>query len=202
MPIDQSDLPLIFALQGGASFLGPIPAPVVFGTAVGLVRPERLDLDRPTRGQIIHTADRAFLDDFGEGVQELVFMGTTGYDNPSGWAGLVSFKALELLFVEYERRRKRTADLLLDPDSVKLYYFDVLNLEALSLYPRRFRLTRSRQRPLLYQYDLRFDVVEDLLTNTLFDLPDFLKSFDLSGLLQGIQTLGVRFTESVRLLAA
>lgn len=198
MPLDQTDLPIIFALQGGSFFLGPIPAPVIFGTAAGLVRPERLDIDRPTRGLITHTAGTAFLDDFGEGVQELAFVGTTGYDNPTGWAGLASWKALEFLLIEYERRRERTAALLQDPNDVKLYYFDTLNLEAFSLYPRRFRMTRNKQRPLLYNYDLRFDVLADLLTDTLYTGgANLLTSFDVSSLLTGVKNMATRFISGI-----
>ena len=165
MPINQTNLPILLVLQGGEFFAGQIPAPFLFGTAGGIVRPENLSLTRPSAGTVVHTAGHgsAFLDDFGPAPGSLTLQGSTGYDVPTGFAGLAAFKALELLLQEYLDRRKRTADAGIDPDTVNLFYFDILNAEAFLIYPATFTLDRNKRGPLMYFYRMQFHLLRDLL---------------------------------------
>lgn len=157
IPAIQKNVPIALVLFGGG-----IVTPFVWNTPLGGVRPEHIGLARPSRGTITHTAGAAFLDDFGEGVGQLVLSGHTGWIQ-DGTPGFVKFKVLEAIFVEYLRRRKALAAAGQDPNDVKLWYLDVLNAEALSVYPHEFRLERTRSRPLLYLYHMRFAVLLDLL---------------------------------------
>jgi hypothetical protein len=161
--ISQKWMPIIFALYGSG-----IPIVVPFGIQqVGLIRPEQLTISRQARGTVIHTAEDAFLEDFGEGVPRLTMAGTTGW-NSSVIAGLPGLKLLEGLFVDYLQQRKKLAKSGGDPNAVQLVYIDTLNFEAFSVYPHEFTLERTRQRPLLYMYRMQFSVLKDLLQSTLF----------------------------------
>jgi hypothetical protein len=177
MPISQKNRPIILILQGGEFFsLGIIPVPFLFGSPGGIVRPENLQILRPARGTVVHTAGAAFLDDFGEGVGTIVMQGHTGWSEPA-LAGEVAFQQLRLMFQEYLARRKRTKLANLDPDGVRLIYLDSLNLEAFLVYPHEFSLKRSRTRPLLYMYHLRLSILRDLLQEGVSEVTDFLGDF-------------------------
>ena len=163
-PMNQENLPMIFLLQGGESFLGAIPLPFILGGPGGIVRPDQWALHRPTKGSVISTADNSFLDDFGAGVPTLTMSGSTGWSGPLD--GIVALKSLELLLTEYLNRRARTAAAFGNPDDVTLYYFDTLQAQAFTLYPFEMGVDRSKRSPLLYYYRLRFAVLRDLLNDT------------------------------------
>lgn len=198
MPLDQSDLPIILTVSGGSSFLGPLPIPFLFGGPGGIVRPESLSVPRPTRGSVIHTADSAFLDDFGPGVPQITMQGHTGWNNPTGFAGLPALKALEALFLEYLARRKRTADALGDPNDVTMGFFDVLNGQAFSVYPIEFSADRQARRgALLYYYRMRFWVLKDYLHSPVLPaLPDFVSDWlgNFSGISSRLSGIGSAFS--------
>lgn len=175
MPLDQSDLPIILSVRGGSFFLGGlVPIPFLLGGPGGIVRPEALSITRPSRGSVVHTADSAFLDDFGHGVAQISLQGSTGYSE-SPLSGLPGIKALEALFNEYLARRQRTADAGGDPNSVVMDYLDVLNAQAFQVYPVEFAVDRrAKQGALLYYYRIRFWATRDYLhAPVLPGLPDF-----------------------------
>lgn len=196
MLLDQSSMPILFLLQGGLSIFGPLPAPFLFGTAAGIVRPQQAQIIRPARGTITHTAKDAFLDDFGVGVPQLFLSGTTGYNEPEGFAGLPALVALRALFLEYLDRRQRTAEANLDPDSVVLLYIDTLNLEACRVYPHEFTWDKNATKPLLWDYRMRLSVLEDYLASLVFKqkIPNILPFLrDLGSLGTGLVNLAGRF---------
>jgi hypothetical protein len=198
MPFPQKDLPILLDLQGGGFFSSPLnfPLPLLFGTPVGIIRPENLTITRPDRGTVVHTAGNAWLDDFGRGVPTLTFSGHTGWQEPSvALASIVAFKLFEALLVEYEERRKRVAAKGGDPDVVKLLYFDALNAQAFVLYPIEFTLNRTKSHPLLYFYQARFYVLFDLIYDSLYGyLPtDFLDFTGLGPMAKNILELAKNF---------
>jgi hypothetical protein len=198
MPFPQKDLPILLDLQGGGFFSSPLnfPLPLLFGSPAGIIRPENLTLTRPNRGTVIHSAENAWLDDFGRGVPILTFSGHTGWQEPSvALASIVAFKLFEALLVEYEERRKRTAAAGGDPDTVKLLYFDALNAQAFVLYPIEFTLNRTKSHPLLYFYQARFYVLFDLIYDSLYGyLPtDFLDFTGLGPMAKNILELAKNF---------
>lgn len=167
MAIIQENLPIVFILVGSPLLQG-LPGPVVFGNPGMIIRPESLSISRPTRGTITHTAKSAFLDDFGMGIPILSLSGHTGYNEPlPGFAGLPALKVIESLFILYEQSREQLATINADPDLVKLYYFDVLNLQAFSLFPQELTVERMKTRSLLYFYRMRFAVLQDLEADVL-----------------------------------
>lgn len=168
MPIDQKNLPILIILQGGEFFGTTIPLPFLFGTGIGVTRPDTWQLTRPSRGTVTHTAASAFLDDFGAGIPTLVIAGNTGWNKPAGIAGLVALQYLEVIFQEYLARRKRTAEAGLDPDLVHLFYLDALNLQAFLVYPHEFNIDRAKNNPLLFMYRIRFTVLHDLKYELLY----------------------------------
>ena len=167
-PIPQKYLPILFLLHGGG-----FPLPIVFGnlTPLEILRPENYSLTRISRGTVTQTIGGAFLDDFGEGPGQLLIAGHTGWGAGTfGIPGVIKLKALEAMFIEYEARRMRLRDRNQDPSVVQLWITDALNLEALSLYPLEFSLDRSRSKPLLYFYRMRFVVLADLLSDFVYSV--------------------------------
>lgn len=171
MPISQRNLPIVIILQGGELFAEFFPLPFIFGPG-GIIRPEAWQLIRPSRGTVVHTAEDAFLEDYGPGVPTLLLSGHTGWDNPTGLAGIVAFQLLEAMFQEYLRRRKRNAAAGFDPDNVRLIYLDTLNIQAFLVYPQEFHAEKSKRNALLYYYRLRFTVLVDLKYEGLYGIAD------------------------------
>jgi hypothetical protein len=163
----QQFMPIVFILYSGLNLIdlatGEIPIIVPFGIPlIGLVRPDHLSIHRRARGAIMHAARGAVLDDFGEGAPQLLMQGNTGWRG-SLISGMTGFKLIELLMIEYERRRLTRTQQGRDPNDVKLWYFDVLNLEAFEIYLHESTFEKDRTRPLLYFYRIRATVVKDLL---------------------------------------
>jgi hypothetical protein len=167
----QESRPLIFVLLNEASLGAALASPplfTIFGKP-GIEHPEMWTYRRPSRGTVINTVGGAFLDDFGEGVGRITIEGHTGWFQGDG--GLVQFKNLEQIFIQYHARRDAlTATEGADPNAIQLYMIDTLNLEASSVYPEDFTMVRSRNRPLLYQYRISLVVLVDLLQAAISDL--------------------------------
>ena len=198
MPLDQTTLPIILTLTGGEAFASSFPVPFLFGGPGGIVRPQSLSWQRPSRGTVIGTAiaGKPFLEDFGQGVPQLIVHGHTSWSQPGQRAGLPGLKALEVLFQEYLTRRQRTAAALGDPDSVKLTWIDVLDATAFSVYPIEFAADRSaKPNPLLYYYRMRFWVVRDLLADLVDTITDDVFSWlnDTTGIFTRLDQVGAAF---------
>lgn len=205
MPI-QEHLPIVFVLVG-PSILKGIPAPLVFGSPGMVIRPETWSLSRGVRSTITHTASNAFLDDFNMGVPILSLSGHTGFSEPSKLAGLPALKLLEALFILYEQSREQFASLNFDPNLIKIYYFDVLNLQALSISPQEFVVERMKSRSLLYFYRMRFAVLQDLGADALDWLTtpktgNALDRRDTDALQHGFLSVGNQFNTGLERLAA
>lgn len=166
-----------------ASPLGLIPPPSQKDRPVGLLlldtgipvgvpylfypRPEDLQYTHPTRGTVIQTMDGGFVDDFGEGLVDIIVTGNTGWQGTL-LPGEVKFQILrELVVIQYHNLRKLHADRGQPIDKVKLYWIDTLNVVMYEIYPVSFTARKNRQRPLLFQYTLRMTGI-----NRLFSIGD------------------------------
>lgn len=165
-PGNQEGKPIVFVLWGGG-----IPLVVPFALPyVGIIRPQTIRVHRPTRGTTYQTATSAFVDHYGEGLPQLMVTGHTGWSqNPV--SGLVGFKLIEALFVEWNRRLLRVPD----PTAVHLWYLDALLLEAFEVYLHDWQADKVAAQSQLYNYTLRASVLEDLLQDAIYGfIDDFL----------------------------
>lgn len=153
-PPSQKDLPIGLVLTMGMSIGGfSIPAPVSFH--LFSPRPEDVQYAYSTRGTIIQTFDGGFVDDFGEGLVDILVSGTTGWRGGM-LDGMSSFVILRELVVRmYHKLRAMQATAGLPIENVKLYWVDSLNLCVYEVYPLSFTGKKNKQRPLMYQYTLR-----------------------------------------------
>lgn len=149
-----------FLLVGGDGIFGlGIPEPFILNP-----NPEDINYNHPTRISVVQTFGGAYLDDFGEGVTELSISGTTGHHNPNsllklnGEALLIGLR--DMLLKDFHKDRQKKADAGQDPNDVKLFMLDALNDLMCNVYPITAQIRRNKQRPLLFQYHLRFAVLE------------------------------------------
>ena len=165
-PTTQEGKPIVFILWGGG-----IPLVVPFAIPyVGIIRPQSIRIHRPTRGTTYQTATSAFVDHYGEGLPQLMVTGHTGWKG-SAVSGIVGFKLIEALFVEWNRRLLRVAD----PTMVHLWYLDALMMEAFEVYLNDWQADKAAAQSQLYNYTLRASVTSDLLQDAIYGfLDDFL----------------------------
>ena len=128
----------------------PIPIPYLF-----YPRPEDLQYTHPSRGTVIQTFDGGWIDDFGEGLTDIVATGHTGW-NGELLPGELKFYALrDLVILQYHQQRANNAAAGFPIENVHLFWVDTLNMFVYEVYPISFMSKKNRQRPLLYQYSLR-----------------------------------------------
>lgn len=145
--ISQKDRPVGLVLL---DLMVPVPVPYLF-----YPRPEDLTYTYPSRGTIIQTLDGGWVDDWGEGLTDIVAKGTTGWNGEQLPGELKYYALRDLVMLEYHELRAAHAKAGIPIDYVKLYWVDTLNLTVYEVYPVSFVGNRNRQRPLLYQFTLR-----------------------------------------------
>ena len=151
-PIPQKYRPCALSLLGGPTF---------FYTHVFWIRPEEVTYTRPTRATIVQTLGGAWADDWGEGVQEIVANGHTGWRGNLYIPGELGFLNLrELVIEQFHKSRLNKTQSGQDPDTVSLVWTDTLNDVNAYVYPAQFQLKRHKSRPLLYQFSLRLLVLD------------------------------------------
>ncbi len=165
-PISQKNRPVGIAVTGGT-----IPWFYLF-----YPRPEDLQYTHPGRGTIIQTFSGGFVDDFGEGLTDIIATGHTGW---AGGAipGELKFYALrDMVVLNYHAMRQARAKAGMSIDSVKMYWADTLNMVVYEVYPVSFTTKKNRQRPLLYQFTLRMTGLKRVfgLSNIVGNLPPLL----------------------------
>lgn len=121
-----------------------------------LTRPEEIQYTKPTRAALIHTLGGAWVDDWGEGVNEIQISGHTGYRTSAGPGLLHMLNLRYMIFEGFHNRRMARAAAAQDVDLVELYLVDTLNGTAGRVFPVSFQLRRHKSRPLLYLYQMRF----------------------------------------------
>ena len=159
-PINQQEGKTVyFMLYTQGRFKG---TPVKF---VLPINPEDWNFSRSERVHVIQTLGVPFLDDFGTGVPAINIRGITGWRTRllTGMDGQSAYKFLKQNIIdEYFNQRQLKIDLNLDPDQVRLILINCVDKTSYDVTPAETRLLRNRARPLLYQYDLNFRVLEDL----------------------------------------
>jgi hypothetical protein len=156
-PIPQKDRPVGLVV---IDLLGlPIPWTYLF-----YPRPEDLQYTHPSRGTVIQTFDGGFVDDFGEGLTDIIATGNTGWSGGMIPGELKWYILRDMVVIRYHEMRKAKADAGLPIDSVKMYWVDTLNMLVYEVYPISFVARKNKQRPLLYQFTLRMTGINRLFS--------------------------------------
>lgn len=165
--------PIAFVLQKGGSF----------GTPVTLkVRPEDLTRTEPSRIAVTQTLGREVIgwsDNFGAGLPTVNISGHTGWRTSagSGEDGAEAFETLNTLIMEeYHQAKQAAVDAGTDPATVKLLFVDMLDDFVYSVAPMQFVLRRSKNRPLLFQYNIQMQAISTSI-DTQFQVLPFFGSF-------------------------
>jgi hypothetical protein len=167
IPITQKYRPIGLAMVAepfGADL--PIVGDLLMAPAWGHVfgvRPEEMTFTNPTRNTIVQTFGGAWADDWGEGVKEVTIQGHTGWRGGLIPGELEWHNLKRLVFDAYHRIRRELSQLGQDPDVIKLYLVDTLNVHVFEVYPTEYRLKRHKQRPLLFQYTIRLHVLRSVI---------------------------------------
>ncbi len=187
-PTDQTARKIEFAMIGfGSDWL-----PGLNWQHDMVVRPEEITYTHPTRATVVQTLGGAFVDDFGEGITEIVVNGHTGWrhapdpanasgNSPDGLERIYNLRYN--LFQVYHEKRMEAAQNGKSPDEVRLYFFDHLHDAFYKVYPQSLQVRKNKTRPLLYQYQLRMIGLEKVVEDS--DLID--ATLDLvGGIIEGL----------------
>ncbi len=150
--------PISFLLDDAVSGAGSAEAVSLY------VRPEDLTRQDPSRVTVNQTLGGAWADGFGPGVPMITIAGHTGWRrDQAGEDGEGRFRALrDQVFDQWHKRRAAAIKAGRDPSGVKLVYSDALDSMACVVAPMNFVLRRSRQRPLLLQYQIQMAVLGEV----------------------------------------
>lgn len=136
-PIPQKNRPIVLAIfkNGFPFWMHPF-----------FLRPEDITYTYPTRVNVVQTLGGAFADDFGEGLAEVVMNGHTGWRGAIGIPGEIEFHNIRDMVIEnYHRLRQENSSAGLDPDLVKMYLVDTLNITMYEVYPIYFQVKKNKQ---------------------------------------------------------
>lgn len=129
-------------------------------------RPEDITYTHPTRASVVQTLGGAWVDDFGEGLVDIVLNGHTGWraldaGHPLDDGMIKLYDLRHNLFEVYHQDRMAAAQDGLDPDdAVQLFLNDALHKIGFRVYPVSLQIRKNKSRPLLYQYQLRLTGLE------------------------------------------
>lgn len=130
------------------------------------VNPEEFSVSRNERVQVVQTLGEPFIDEFGKGMPTLTVRGTTGWrirPTIENIDGHEAFRRLHRNFIDgYFDQRQAKVGAGLNPDDVMLVVVNNVDDLSYKVVPQNFKLLRSRVKPLLYQYEITFGVLEDL----------------------------------------
>lgn len=125
-----------------------------------LPNPEELSIPEPVRFQLLQTAGGVYIDNFGRGIAQISLQGTTGWSlrsTSTGEAdGVQQFKKLR----NQVYRAYIDGDNTSAPDEYELRLHDVGLGDTYIVFPTQFQLSRSRTRPLLFQYNFQLVVID------------------------------------------
>lgn len=125
------------------------------------IRPEELSYEIPSRSVVHSTLGGAWIDDFGVGIKTIHLTGNTGWRGVliPGELWFLNFR--ELIYETYFRRRLEASNSGQDPDTVRLFFVDTLNMIMAWVHPTEFVHKRSKTKPLLHQYSVKLTVVKE-----------------------------------------
>jgi hypothetical protein len=160
--------PIAFLLNDGGSFGAPVALKV---------RPEDLQRTEPSRIAVTQTLGRTtsgWADNFGAGLPSCTISGHTGWraGGVSGEDGAQHFVTLhDVVMPRYHAAKQAMIERGGDPTAVKLLFVDMLDGFCWNVAPMNFQLRRSRNRPLLFQYNLQLQAIATDIDNPLRILP-------------------------------
>lgn len=119
-----------------------------------ILNPEEFSQPEPNRVSLTQTKGGAWIDDFGGGVPEIAFKGTTGFKNGTGdpTSGFNKFKELRDLIREYYFKQAPGTEVT---EKQEMIFHNYTDGEHWVVTPKIFSLMRSIARPLMYLYDIQ-----------------------------------------------
>lgn len=160
-PIPQQNRPMsLIVLDTGFSLLGAFSVPSIPWFALFYPRPEDIQYTYPSRGTVVQTFDGGFVDDFGAGVADITVSGHTGWRGVLLPGEVEFYNLRDMIMSRFHLLRKAKADAGQPIDTVKMYWVDTLSLQMYEVYPISFVGRKNKQRPLLYQYQIRLAGLE------------------------------------------
>ncbi|MBB3017719.1 hypothetical protein FHR70_000759 [Microvirga lupini] len=160
--------PIAFVLNNGGSLGSPVSLKI---------RPEDLQRNEPSRIAVTQTLGRTtqgWADNFGAGLPSCTISGHTGWrkGGSSGEDGAEHFLTLhDTVMPAYHAAKQAAIEIGTDPASVKLLFVDMLDGFCWNVAPMSFTLRRSRNRPLLFQYNIALQAISTDIDNPLRILP-------------------------------
>lgn len=139
---------------------------VLFRLFTFSIKPEELMQDEPARVNVIKTLGGAYVEEWGRGSITMTIRGTTGYKERIGNNGMTDG------FQEFKELRNDIYRYFLEPNGTMKQYlketYDLMfyNWEDQEFYyivPNKFSLLRSKNKPLLYQYDFSFTCIKPII---------------------------------------
>ncbi len=130
------------------------------------INPEEFSQEEPSRSSVIKTLGGAYVEEWGRDLININIKGTTGYGkryyaNGKETDGYQTFKDLRdkiyRYFLEPQGRMKQT-----QTSKYQLLFFNWEDDEYYEVYPERFILMRSKNKPLLYSYDFSFICIKQI----------------------------------------
>jgi hypothetical protein len=125
-----------------------------------LINPEELGMDEPAKVTATQTLGGAYITDFGQGLPTVTLSGTTGYRKRVNTEGAETDGFEE--FVNFRKNVYRRFITDPEPDST-LSWYNWEDDEYYDIQPTNFRLSRSKNQPLLYRYELKFTCIKKLM---------------------------------------
>lgn len=114
------------------------------------INPEEYSQDEPSRSTVTQTKGGAFIDDFGNGLQNIFIKGSTGFERG---LGVDKYKELRDRVREYYEQGKLGSS----PEN-EIIFHNFTDDESWVVHtdPSGIRLLRNKNNPLLYMYELKF----------------------------------------------
>lgn len=114
------------------------------------LNPEEYYQEEPSRSTVTQTKGGAWVDDFGAGLPTITIKGTTGLKK----GGFEKFKELRDLIRAYYKKGKFGAEMT---EAQELTFHNHTDGESWIVHidPSGFKLSRSKQSPLLYNYEIK-----------------------------------------------
>lgn len=129
------------------------------------VNPEDMTVSQPSRLAVQQTMGGAWVDSFGPGLRTITISGNTGWraKQATGRDWAAEYESLHReTFEGWHTQRAKKVAAGLNPDDITMEFVDILDKIAVIVAPVNFTLKRSRARPLLVQYSISMNVLQDI----------------------------------------
>lgn len=132
------------------------------------VNPENFSYEKPQRSTLLKTKSSMIVEDFGKDVETITFSGTTGYRYIAKADGTYTNgkQRLQELDDKIERYAKSSGGSGNTPIEMRFYNISDGYAKLVTLAPQGFKITRSKDEPLLYRYEITLYVQGDAWQTT------------------------------------